>query len=177
MSQRPPIRIVPATRADAGLILTFIRELADYEKRLHLVSATTQQLEATLFCDRPAAEVLIASLADEPMGFALFFQNYSTFLAQPGIYLEDLYVRPQARGSGVGRALLSRLARIARERDCGRVEWAVLEWNQPAIDFYKKLGATAMSDWRIFRLSGEALSRLAGQCGPDEGVGAAGRPD
>jgi GNAT superfamily N-acetyltransferase len=161
MNHRPRIRIVPAGPNDAGLILSMIRELADYERRLELVVATREQLEDTLFGDRPAAEVLLAYIDDRPVGFALYFQNYSTFLAKPGIYLEDLYVRPQARGSGVGRALLSRLAQIAQERGCGRVEWAVLDWNQPAIDFYTKIGATAMSDWRIFRLSGPPLERLA----------------
>lgn len=157
-------RIRPAVEADVPLILRFIRELADYERLLHEVVATEDRLRDTLFGARPSAEVVIAEDADgEPLGFALFFHNYSTFLAQPGIYLEDLYVRPQARGRGAGRALLAHLARLAKERSCGRLEWWVLDWNESAIRFYRSLGAQPMSDWTVFRLTGDDLSRLAGK--------------
>lgn len=156
------VRIRPAVAADVPLVLRFIRELADYERLLHEVVATEEKLRDTLFGARPAAEVVIAEDADgEPLGFALFFHNYSTFLAQPGIYLEDLYVRPQARGRGAGRALLAHLARLAKERNCGRLEWWVLDWNQSAIRFYRSLGAQPMSDWTVFRLTGHDLARLA----------------
>jgi GNAT superfamily N-acetyltransferase len=158
-----PVRIRPATEADVPLILRFIRELAEYERLRHEVVATEERLRETLFGVRPAAEVVIAEDAGEPVGFALFFHNYSTFLAQPGIYLEDLYVRPEARGRGVGRALLAHLARLARERDCGRLEWWVLDWNESAIRFYRSLGAQPMSDWTVFRLTGDDLARLAGE--------------
>jgi GNAT superfamily N-acetyltransferase len=156
------LRIRPATEADVGLILRFIRELAEYERLLHEVVATEERLRATLFGARPAAEVVVADDADgEPLGFALFFHNYSTFLAQPGIYLEDLFVRPEARGRGTGRALLAHLARLARERGCGRLEWWVLDWNESAIRFYRTLGAQPMDDWTVFRLTGDPLVRLA----------------
>ncbi|HEX2211255.1 MAG TPA: GNAT family N-acetyltransferase [Longimicrobium sp.] len=156
------LRIRPAREADVPLILRFIRELADYERLLHEVVATEDRLRGTLFGARPAAEVVIAEDGDgEPLGFALFFHNYSTFLAQPGIYLEDLYVRPEARGRGAGRALLAHLARLAKERNCGRLEWWVLDWNESAIRFYRSLGAQPMSDWTVFRLTGDDLARLA----------------
>jgi GNAT superfamily N-acetyltransferase len=157
-----PLRIRPAVEADVPLVLRFIRELAEYERLLHEVVATEDRLRETLFGARPAAEVVIAEDgAGEPLGFALFFHNYSTFLAQPGLYLEDLYVRPEARGRGAGRALLAHLARLARERGCGRLEWWVLDWNESAIRFYRSLGAQPMSDWTVFRLTGDELSRLA----------------
>jgi GNAT superfamily N-acetyltransferase len=127
--------------------------------------ATEDKLRDTLFSERPSAEVIIASIDREPMGFALFFHNYSTFLAQRGIYLEDLFVRPSARGKGVGHALLSELARIALERNCGRLEWAVLDWNELAIDFYKRIGARPLDDWTVFRLTGDALEQLAAATG------------
>ncbi len=155
------IRITPATEAHVPLILEMIRGLAEYEKLLHVVSATEEQLRQTLFGERPAAEVLLADWNGERIGFALFFPNYSTFLAQPGIYLEDLYVKPHARGKGAGLALFVELARIAVARGCGRVEWSVLDWNEPSIGFYKKLGAVAMDDWTTFRLTSEPLQRLA----------------
>lgn len=155
-------RIRLAANADVPLILRFIRELAEYERLLHEVVATEERLRETLFGARPAAEVVIAEDADgAALGFALFFHNYSTFLAQPGIYLEDLYVRPEARGRGAGRALLAHLARLARERGCGRLEWWVLDWNESAIRFYRSLGAQPMDDWTVFRLTGEELGRLA----------------
>ncbi len=155
------IHIRPAEDADVPLILRFIRELADYERLLHEVVATEERLRRTLFGPRPGAEVAIAEADGEPVGFALFFHNYSTFLAQPGLYLEDLYVRPEARGRGIGRALLAHLARLARERDCGRMEWWVLDWNEAAIRFYHSLGARPMDEWTVFRLTGDDLARLA----------------
>jgi GNAT superfamily N-acetyltransferase len=153
-------RIVPASEADVPIILDLIRGLAEYEKLAHTVVATEDQLRKTLFGSRPAAEVLLAYDGNECAGFALYFMNYSTFLARPGIWLEDLFVKPHARGKGLGLALLKKLAAIARERECGRMEWAVLDWNTPSIDFYKKLGATPMDEWTIFRVTGEALERL-----------------
>ena len=157
----PPFVIRPATKADVPLILTLIRELAEFERLLHEVVADENLLREHLFGARPAAEVLLGFEADgEPIGFALFFQNFSTFLGRPGIYLEDLYVRPDKRGRGLGRALLTRLARLAVERGCGRLDWSVLDWNENAIGFYKKLGARIMEDWRTCRVTGEALTTL-----------------
>ena len=149
-----------ATESDVPLILQFIRELAEYEKLVHLVVATEEQLRATLFRSTPFAEVLIAAEDGVPAGFALFFHNYSTFRAQPGIYLEDLFVKPEFRGRGYGKALLSRLAKIASNRNCGRIEWVVLNWNEPSIAFYKSLEARPMEEWIVFRLTGEALERM-----------------
>jgi GNAT superfamily N-acetyltransferase len=154
-------RIVAATDGDVPLILEMIRGLAEYERLSHLVTATEDLLRETLFGRKAAAEVLLAYDGDACEGFALFFPNYSTFLARPGIYLEDLFVKPHARGKGIGRALLREIARLAGERGCGRVEWSVLDWNEPSIGFYKKLGAVPMDDWTVFRLTGEALERLA----------------
>jgi GNAT superfamily N-acetyltransferase len=142
-----------ATEGDIPLILQFIRDLAEYERLSHKVIATEERLRASLFGSPRFAEVLIAEEDVAAVGFALFFHNYSTFLAQPGIYLEDLFVKPEARGRGYGKALLMRLAELARERGCGRVEWAVLNWNQPSIDFYKALGAVPMDEWTVFRLT------------------------
>jgi GNAT superfamily N-acetyltransferase len=156
-----PLRIEPASEADVPLILGFIRELAEYERMLDKVVATEALLHEQLFGARPGAEVLIARLEAEPVGFALFFHNFSTFLGRRGLYLEDLFVRPAYRGKGVGRALLAQLARTALARGCGRLEWWVLDWNAPAIGFYRALGAHAMSDWTVFRLSGEPLAALA----------------
>ena len=157
----PNVRIVPATEADCAIVLGLIRELAEYEKLTHIVTATEEKIRRSLFGDRPAAEAMLAYAGGECAGFALFFQNYSTFLAQPGLYLEDLYVKPHLRGKGIGFALLKRLAEIGVERGCGRVEWSVLDWNEPSIAFYKKLGATPMDEWTIFRLTGEPLKKLA----------------
>jgi len=154
------IQIRLARPDDAPLLLELIRGLAEYEKLSDQVSATAQDLRDTLFGARPAAEALIAELDGAPAGFALFFSNYSTFLAKPGIYLEDLFVKPELRRRGVGRALFTHMARLAVERNCGRFEWSVLDWNEPAIAFYKSLGAVALSDWTVFRLTGEALRRL-----------------
>jgi GNAT superfamily N-acetyltransferase len=149
-----------ATRADVPEILRLIRALAEYEKLSGEVVATEAALAETLFGARPAAEVLLAEEAGRAVGFALFFQNYSTFLARPGIYLEDLFVEPALRGKGIGKALLKAVARLAVERGCGRFEWAVLDWNAPAIGFYESLGARPMADWTVMRLSGEALRKL-----------------
>ena len=150
-----------AVPADLALIARFIRDLADYERLAHAVEFDEATLERSLFGDRPYAEVLIAADdAGEPVGFALFFHNFSTFLGRPGIYLEDLFVRPEARGKGYGKALLARLAAIAVERGCGRLEWAVLNWNQPSIEFYEAMGARPNSDWTVYRLTGESLRAL-----------------
>jgi len=157
----PGVTLRFATAEDTPVILAMIRELADYERMSHEVVADVTRLRQSLFGERRVAEVLIAEKRREPVGFALFFHNFSTFVGRPGIYLEDLYVRPAARGSGIGKALLVRLARIAVERGCGRLEWAVLDWNEPAIGFYRRLGATAMDEWTVFRLTGAALEDLA----------------
>jgi GNAT superfamily N-acetyltransferase len=163
MDTNAALRIRRATREDVPLVLRFIRALAEYEKLADQVVADEATLAEQLFGARPAAEVLFAELGGEPAGFALFFHNFSTFLGRHGLYLEDLFVVPEARGAGVGRALLAELARIALERGCGRLEWAVLDWNEPAIGFYRRLGAEPMNDWTVFRLSGDALARLGGE--------------
>ena len=155
------LHIRAATERDVPQILRFIQALADYEKLSHQVVATEATLHATLFGPRPAAEILIADWDGLPAGFALFFANYSTFLAKPGIYLEDLFVLPEMRGKGVGKALLIQLAQLCVARDCGRLEWSVLDWNTPAIDFYLSLGATPMDEWTVFRVTGDALPKLA----------------
>lgn len=153
-----------ATVADVAQILAFIRELADYEREPDAVLATEAMLEAALFGPRPAAEAIIAESGDgAPLGFALFFQNFSTWTGLPGMYLEDLYVTSAGRGAGVGKALLRHLAGIAVDRGYGRFEWSVLDWNQPAIDFYRAMGAVGMEEWTVQRVSGEALARLAGR--------------
>lgn len=154
--------IRPAASTDAPLLLRLIRELAAYEKLAHEVTATVADLERSLSGPRPEAEALIAELDDEPVGFALYFHNYSTFLGRHGLYLEDLYVEPACRGRGVGEALLRRLAAVAVERGCGRFEWSVLDWNEPAAGFYRNLGARSMDDWTVWRVDGEALEHLAG---------------
>ena len=161
-SVRPgKIQIAEATAQDVPVILDFIRQLAEYERLADKVTATEDQLRLTLFGPRPAAEILLAAVDGETVGYALFFTTYSTFLAKPGLYLEDLFVKSQARGKGIGTALLARLAQVAVERNCGRVEWTVLNWNEPSIGFYNSLGAVPMSDWTLFRLTGESLSNLA----------------
>src|SRR5436190_16422063 len=156
----PDITIVPATEQDVPAILDLIRGLAEYERLLHVFEATEDRLRRTLFGDRPAAEVWLAYVDQECAGFALFFTNYSTFLGKPGLYLEDVFVKPHLRRKGIGLALLKKLAAIARERDYGRMEWSVLDWNDPAINFYKKLGAVPLEDWTMFRLTGEALLKF-----------------
>ena len=159
------LRIRFATVDDVPLIRTLIRGLADYERLTNEAVVTEADLRASLFGERPAAEVLIAETGDEAAGISLFFHNYSTFLGKRGLYLEDLFVFPAHRGLGIGRALMSRLAQLAVERNCGRFEWWVLDWNEPAIRFYETLGARAMSDWTVYRLSGEPLARLARESG------------
>lgn len=154
------LSIRPATPADLPLIAALIRELADYEKLAHEVRFDEAVLAAKLFGARPYAEVVIGELSGIPQGFALFFHNFSTFEGRPGIYLEDLFVRPAARGSGLGKALLSHLAALAVERDCARLEWSVLDWNAPAIGFYQALGARSMDEWTVMRIDGAALARL-----------------
>jgi GNAT superfamily N-acetyltransferase len=153
--------IRPATEDDVPIILSLIRELAEYERLSHEVVATEGLLRETLFGERRGAEVLIACCKGAPAGFALFFHSFSTFLGRPGIYLEDLYVKPEFRGRGIGRALLTHLARLAKERGCGRLEWAVLDWNEPAIKLYKSIGAVPMDEWTVYRVTGEALETLA----------------
>lgn len=154
------LSIRPATPADLPLIAQLIRELAEYEKLAHEVRFDEAVLGAKLFGARPYAEVVIGELSGIPQGFALFFHNFSTFEGRPGIYLEDLFVRPAARGSGLGKALLSHLAALAVERDCARLEWSVLDWNAPAIGFYQALGARSMDEWTVMRVDGAALERL-----------------
>ena len=155
------LSIRPASATDISLIAQFIRDLAEYERLAHEVRFDEAVLEAKLFGTRPYAEVLIGEIDGSPQGFALFFHNFSTFEGRPGIYLEDLFVRPDARGSGLGKALLGTLAGLAVERDCARLEWSVLDWNTPAIDFYKALGATPMDEWTVYRVDGGALGNLA----------------
>lgn len=155
------LTIRSATVADVGIILEFIRGLAVYEHLEHEVVASEAGLSEALFSGRPDAEVILAEVDDLPVGFALFFHNFSTFIGRRGLYLEDLFVKPEYRGSGIGRALLSRLAAIAVERGCGRFEWSVLDWNESAITFYEALGAKPQSEWTVYRVTGEALSRLA----------------
>ena len=156
-----PAAIRPATVADVATILWFIRQLAVYEKLEHQVVATDDGLRASLFGPRPMAEVVLAEYDGQAVGFALFFPNYSTFLGRPGLYLEDLFVRDEYRGHGIGRQLLEHLAGLALARGWGRMEWAVLDWNESAIGFYRRLGAHLLDDWRLCRVTGEALARLA----------------
>ncbi len=156
------IAIRPATPADLPLIAGLIRDLAAYEKLAHEVRFDEATLGEKLFGPRPYAEVVIGELDDTPQGFALFFHNFSTFEGRPGIYLEDLFVRPDTRGSGLGKALLAHLAHLCVARDCARLEWSVLDWNEPSIGFYKSLGARMMDEWTVMRVDGDALIRLAG---------------
>ena len=160
---RPALRIEQATERDVPLILRLIKGLAEYEKLAHEMTATEDGLRQSLFGPRPGAEVVIGYAGDEPAGFSRFFPNYSTFLGKPGIYLEDLFVLPEWRGQGFGRQLLAHLAALAVERGCGRLEWAVLNWNEPAIGFYERLGAKPMNEWTVFRVTGDALGVLARQ--------------
>ena len=155
------LQIRKATEADVPVIVWFIRQLAEYERLLQEAVMTEETLRESLFGSRPSAEVLLGYYQDKPVAFAVFFHNFSTFLGRRGLYLEDLFVIPEMRGKGFGRGLLVHLAQIARERNCGRFEWAVLDWNEPAIEFYKRLGAVPMSEWTIFRVTGKALDRLA----------------
>ena len=155
------LEIARATEADVPLILSLITKLAEYERMADQVVATEADLQRSLFSDRPHAEAVIARLDDEPVGFALFFHSFSTFLGRPGLYLEDLYVMPQFRGRGFGRRLLRHLAGLAIERGCGRVEWSVLDWNELAITSYRRAGAVPMDAWTVYRLTGDALRALA----------------
>lgn len=157
------LKIRSATREDVPVILQLIRNLATYERAPNEVTATEDELLKVLFGDKPAAEVRLALEGDTPVGFAVFFQNFSTWLGRPGLYLEDLFVKPEYRGKGYGRALLVDLARIARDRGCGRMEWAVLDWNEPAIQFYRKLGAKPNEEWTIFRLTRDGIASLAAE--------------
>ena len=162
-TSQPGVRLRFAQRHDAALVLSFIRELAEYEHLAHQVVADEDTLADSLFGEHPAAEVVFAEVDGEPAAFALFFHNYSTFLGRRGLYLEDLFVRPRFRGEGLGRLLMTFLARLALERGCGRLEWWVLDWNTDAIGFYRDLGATGMDEWTVQRISGDALQRLAAQ--------------
>lgn len=157
----PVISIRPVREDEVELVLGFIRELAEYERLAHEVSATPEDLTAALFGARPFVEAIVGCIDGEPQGFALYFHNFSTFLGKPGLYLEDLYVRPAARGRGLGSRMLAWLARLALERGCGRFEWAVLDWNEPALKVYRALGARACDDWTLHRVTGEALKELA----------------
>lgn len=159
--ESPEFAIRSAEIEDIPVVLQLIRDLATYERAPNDVTATEEQLRKVLFGEKPSAEVLIAREGDTPVGFAVFFHNFSTWLGRPGLYLEDLFVQPEKRGKGYGRALLQNLARIAHERGCGRMEWAVLDWNDPAIQFYKKLGALPMEEWTVFRLTGDGITQLA----------------
>ena len=160
-TQRPGVTLRPATHADVPLILAFIHDLAVYEREPDAVLADEALLTEQLFGERPGAEVVIADVDGQPAGFALFFHNFSTWLGRRGLYLEDLFVRPEFRGRGVGQVLMAYLARLAVERGCGRFEWSVLDWNTPAIDFYRRLGAVGMDEWTVQRVAGDALHALA----------------
>jgi GNAT superfamily N-acetyltransferase len=161
MKEVADFEIRPACVEDVSIILELIRDLATYERAPHEVIATEEQLVDVLFGKRPTAEVLLAFEGNSPVGFALFFHNFSTWLGRPGLYLEDLFVKPEKRGKGYGRALLVELAKIARDRGCGRMEWAVLNWNEPAINFYRAIGAKPMDEWTVFRLTREGITKLA----------------
>ena len=157
----PDFEIRLVAPGDVPLVYAFIRELAEYERLSQQVTATEADIRNALFGERPVAEALLAYYKNEPVGFAVYFTSFSTFVGRPGIYLEDIYIKPDMRGKGFGRALLVYLARLARQRHCGRMEWSVLDWNEPAIKFYKNLGAQAMDEWTVYRLTGKALERLA----------------
>jgi GNAT superfamily N-acetyltransferase len=170
MKRPNQFEIRPAQMEDVPIILELIRDLATYERAPNEVTATEEQLVDVLFGERPVAEVLLAFEGQSPVGFAVFFYNFSTWLGRPGLYLEDLFVKPEKRGKGYGRALLIELAKIARDRKCGRMEWAVLDWNEPAINFYRALGAKPMDEWTVFRLTRDGIARLAnsGQAGHEQ---------
>ncbi len=162
-TKNPDVTIRFATVEDVPIILSLIKGIAEYEKLSHEVAATEDVLCNSLFGERKVAEVLIADYKNETAGFALFFHNFSTFIGKAGIYLEDLFVKPELRGEGIGKLLLTYLGKLALERDCGRIEWSVLDWNEPAINFYKKLGAKPMEEWTVFRVTGETIKKLADQ--------------
>jgi GNAT superfamily N-acetyltransferase len=161
MKKLTDLEIRPARVEDVPVILELIRELATYERAPDEVTATEEQLVDVLFGEKPVVEVLLAFEGRSPVGFAVFFHNFSTWLGRPGLYLEDLFVKPDKRGKGYGRALLVDLAKVARDRGCGRMEWAVLDWNEPAIKFYRSLGAKPMAEWTVFRLTHDGIARLA----------------
>jgi GNAT superfamily N-acetyltransferase len=161
MKQVADFKIRPARLEDVPIILQLIRDLATYERAPDEVTATEERLDDVLFGEKPAAEVLLGFEEESPVGFAVYFYNFSTWLGRPGLYLEDLFVKPEKRGKGYGRALLIELAKIARDRGCGRMEWAVLDWNEPAIKFYRSLGARPMHEWTVFRLTGQEIPKLA----------------
>ena len=161
MKESADFQIRPARVEDVPVILQLIRDLATYERAPEEVAATEEQLVTVLFGEKPVAEVLLAFEGKSPVGFAVFFHNFSTWLGRPGLYLEDLFVKPEKRGKGYGRALLVELAKIARDRGCGRMEWAVLNWNEPAIRFYRALGAEPLNEWTVFRLTRDEIARLA----------------
>jgi GNAT superfamily N-acetyltransferase len=163
MASAVALRIVTATEHDTPLILEFIRELATFERHLDRVEATEARIRETLFGDKPAASVILAFAGDRPVGFAVFYFSYSTFVGLPGLYLEDLFVKPGSRSLGIGRQLLRYLARLAKEKGCWRIEWAVLNWNETAIGFYRKLGAVPMEEWSVYRLCGTPLDQLAAE--------------
>jgi GNAT superfamily N-acetyltransferase len=163
MASSSELRIVPATERDIPLILEFVRDLAAYEKHLGRVEATEERIRETIFGPEPSASVIFAYDGDKPVGFAVFYLTYSTFVGLPGLYLEDLFVKAEARGRGVGRQLLRDLAKLAKRKNCWRIEWAVLNWNEPAISFYRNLGAVPMKEWAVYRLFGESLDRLAAE--------------
>lgn len=156
------VEIRPAAAGDLPAMMVMVRELAEYERLAHAVVATEASFEAALFGERPTAEALVAIVDGEMVGYAIYFQNFSTFVGRAGIYLEDLYVRPACRGKGIGKGLLSRVAQVAVERQCQRLEWAVLDWNEPSIQFYKSLGAEPLDEWTIFRMAPAAIAKLAG---------------
>jgi len=164
MEKKEVFTIRTAKKSDSVLILDFIKLLADYEKRLHEVVATEEDIRTTIF-ERKIAEAVIAEHKGQPAGFAIFFHNFSTFLGKPGIYIEDLFVNPEFRGKGLGKQLFSYIAGIAIDRNCGRVEWTVLTWNEPAINFYNKIGALPKSEWMLYKISGDALEKLASNHG------------
>jgi GNAT superfamily N-acetyltransferase len=156
------VEIRPAAASDLPALMALVRELAEYERLAHAVVATAASFEAALFGERPTAEALVAFADGEMVGYAIYFQNFSTFVGRAGIYLEDLYVRPTSRGKGIGKGLLSRVAQVAVARQCQRLEWAVLDWNEPSIQFYKSLGAEPLDEWTIFRMTPAAIAKLAG---------------
>ena len=161
MTRSDAVRIAAATESDVPVILELIHSLALYERLAHEVVATAESLRASLFGERAAAEAAIAYLGEEPVGFAVWFQNYSTFLGRAGLYLEDLFVKPDRRGQGIGHKLLAHVAGVAVTRKAGRMEWSVLDWNEPAIGFYRAIGAVPMNEWTVYRLTGDALTELA----------------
>jgi len=161
MNELAELQIRPARVEDVPIILGLIQDLAMYERAPNEVTATKEQLADVLFGQQPAAEVLLVFEGDSPVGFAVYFYNFSTWLGRPGLYLEDLFVKPEKRGKGYGRALLVALAKIARDRGCGRMEWAVLDWNEPAIKFYRALGANPLDEWTVFRLTRDGIAKLA----------------